>query len=325
MDTSICETAIAKLTKSMQRRIKSCPTSGQGVNQWIFSTALSLTSYFDDPQIVEILEAYVSCTGREQEIIKAVSSARRIANGEGVSETKTFWPTVDYTTVHKIVVDCPVRLKDLRSISPMDLSTEDSKTEEIIDSLFPGNPLLCFGREVNAFWTRRREFWRGRESSFQFIVPNPMTKERGMKSDGKESERCLDNTGSRKYVVVEFDISEAGLWAPYAAEWRSRGITIDDANVALHVALGTTGLPRLPLAVAVHSGGKSVHGWYPCGELTGEQLRPFMIRAVRLGADKATWTKCQFVRMPDGTRENANRQRVHYFAPVVIQAAGELK
>lgn len=50
-----------------------------------------------------------------------------------------------------------------------------------------------------------------------------------------------------------------------------------------------------------------------------------MARAVRLGADKATWTRCQLVRMPDGTRENGNRQRVHYFAPNVFRKAGDLK
>jgi hypothetical protein len=325
MVTNPFDEALSDLPKKVRDRVKACPKSGQGVHQWLFGAALSLTSYFDDAQIIEVLEAYVSCRGREQEIEKAVSSARRIAKGEGVSEPRSLWPAIDYTTVHKIVVDCPVRLKDLRSMSPMDLSGEDSKTEEIIDSLFLGNPLLCFGREVNAFWTRPREFWRTRESTFQFIVPNPMTKERGMKSDGKESERCLDNTGPRKYLVVEFDISENGPWAPYIADWRNRGITVDDANVALLLELALRGLPRFPLVLAVHSGGKSVHSWFPCEGFTDEQVRPFMYRAVSLGADKATWTKCQFVRMPDGTRDIGKRQRVHYFAPGVVRIEGGAK
>ncbi len=39
---------------------------------------------------------------------------------------------------------------------------EDSArhTEEIIDRLFPGNPLLCCGASKSAFDTRRREEWR---------------------------------------------------------------------------------------------------------------------------------------------------------------------
>ena len=56
-----------------------------------------------------------------------------------------------------------------------------------------------------------------------------------MKSDGGQSERCLDNTGDRTYLPIEFDISESGPWAPYVAEWKNKGITIGDANVALHL------------------------------------------------------------------------------------------
>lgn len=40
--------------------------------------------------------------------------------------------------------------------------------------------------------------------------------------------------------------------------------------------------------------------------------------AVSLGADHATWTRSQFVRLPDGTRDNGHRQAVYYFAPGVI-------
>ena len=68
-------------------------------------------------------------------------------------------------------------------------------TEDILDTLFPGNPLLCFGQTPSAFWTRPRESWRGRESDFQFIVPNSMIKKTGVGKVGKESERCLANTG----------------------------------------------------------------------------------------------------------------------------------
>ena len=145
-----------------------------------------------------------------------------------------------------------------------------------------------------------------------------MTKETGTTTDGKESQRCLDNTGEREFVVIEFDISEKGNWAPYVRDWRSRGITTIDANVALILELATKGLPRMPLALAVHSGGKSMHAWLPCVGLEEEQVRPFMARAVKLGADKATWTRCQLVRMPNGIRDNGNLQQVHYFAPSVI-------
>jgi hypothetical protein len=73
-----------------------------------------------------------------------------------------------------------------------------------------------------------------------------------------------------------------------------------------------------PLALVTHSGGKSLHGWYYCEGVADKTLREFMDLAVSLGADKATWTRSQFVRMPGGTRESGERQAVYYFNPGVI-------
>jgi hypothetical protein len=64
-----------------------------------------------------------------------------------------------------------------------------------------------------------------------------------------------------------------------------------------------------------HSGGKSLHGWYACFDRTEEENREFMAWAVRLGADRQTWVRSQFVRMPDGTRQNGKRQSIFYFDP----------
>jgi hypothetical protein len=316
---------LTTLPKTLRELLDSCPPEGNGVHEWLFKTALPLHRYFLEDEIIELLTENLSCGRPEREVREAVVNAGKYTRGEMGSPSQKPWPGVDYTMVHNIVVNSPIRLKDLISISPVDLSTEEPMTEAILDTLYPGNPFLCIGRSVNACWTRPREFWRGRESDFQFIVPNPMSKETGLTTDGKVSERCIDNTGPRQFVVSEFDISEDGDWAPYVRDWRSRGITIIDANIALIIEHTTRGLPRLPLGLAVHSGGKSMHAWCPCLGLTDDQLRPFMARAVRLGADKATWTRCQLVRMPDGTRENGNRQQVHYIAPNALSLEGDVK
>ena len=50
-----------------------------------------------------------------------------------------------------------------------------------------------------------------------------------------------------------------------------------------------------------------------------ERLHRFMRHAVTLGADHATWTRCQFVRMPDGTHDNGRRQTVYFFNPEVLR------
>jgi hypothetical protein len=306
---------LSELPKKVRDRLESCPDPGQGVNPWIFKTALSLTGYCEDSQIIELLETYVSCTGRDREITKAVSNARRIASGEAPAEPRAFWPAADYKMAHGIVIDSWLGLERLRSASPVIIGPQEPKSEEIIDCLFPGNPLLCCAREKNLSRTEPREYWRGKESKMQFIVPNAMASLQGKTKDGKDSVRCLDNTGERQFLVIEFDIAETGDWEPYVKEWQARGISTFDAQVALLFHLATKDVPRFRLTMAVHSGKKSLHGWFRCQGIPEEQSRAFMARAIRIGADPATWTKCQLVRMPGGTRDDGSRQRVEYFNP----------
>jgi hypothetical protein len=138
----------AKLPKRLSELLDSCPTKGYGVHSWLFKTALQLHRYFSEDEIIELLTENLSCQRPEREIRDAVVHAGKYAKGETSSASYKPWPAVDYTMVHKIVVNCPIRLKDPSSISPMDLSTEGPRTEEILDALFPGNPLLCVGRSV---------------------------------------------------------------------------------------------------------------------------------------------------------------------------------
>jgi len=99
MEISVYESAIAELPKQTQDRLRNCPEPGHGVNPWIFKTALSLTNYFEDHDIIDIVETFVSCSGRRREILRAVTRAREIAKGEegGGSGPKALWPDVDFT------------------------------------------------------------------------------------------------------------------------------------------------------------------------------------------------------------------------------------
>jgi hypothetical protein len=73
------------------------------------------------------------------------------------------------------------------------------------------------------------------------------------------------------------------------------------------------------MVMTVQSGNKSLHGWFYAVAQAEEKLMKFMRYAVSLGADPATWTKSQFVRLPDGMRDNGNRQSVIYFNPCPIK------
>ena len=57
-------------------------------------------------------------------------------------------------------------------------------TEEIIDRLFPGNPLLCCGKSNDVFDTMPREDWLGKMSDLALIVPSPMSAVTGLTQKG---------------------------------------------------------------------------------------------------------------------------------------------
>ena len=275
------------------------PRSSEGFHNWLFRAACGLWKCGREANdIREILENAATTCGRRV-------SAREIADAVRHSQTSAFqlataqhqpWPVVNHEQREAIIAG-GFGLVDLWEISPFRFKNNESHTEKIIDVLFPGDPLLCAGRSNSEFATRLRSEWRGKLAALQLIVPSPMAARTGRTQDGKESEHTLENTGTRRFLVIEQDSG-----------------TIDEqAAVLLHLA------ERAPLALAVHSGSKSIHGWFYCVGQSEEKLRRFMQHAASLGADRATWTRSQFVRMPDGKRDGGKRQTVYFFNPEVVQ------
>ena len=227
------------------------------------------------------------------------------------------WPKPDIERIATIVSEGP-GLYDLWEKSPVRFDDEASHTEEIIDVLLPGNPLLCCAKSKHEFATRCREVWRGRLSELPFIVPNPMIAFSGKAQAGHESEHSKAATAKRVYQTIEFDFAERDkhgndtIWAPLVRKWRATNVTIADACAALILYLAKS---SPTLACVCHSGGKSLHAWFCVRGLERERQKAFMRLAVSLGADKTTWTKSQLVRIPDGLRENGVRQVCYYLDP----------
>jgi len=96
-------------------------------------------------------------------------------------------------------------LVDLWEVSPIRLEDNAAHTEALIDALFPGNPLLCCGKNNSDFNTYSREEWRGKLAAQQLIVPSPMTARIGRTKKGKESAHALETTAARRFLVIEFD------------------------------------------------------------------------------------------------------------------------
>jgi hypothetical protein len=207
-------------------------------------------------------------------------------------------------------------LVDLWEASPVRLDSNKPSTDEIIDLLFPGAPLLCCGWSRHRFDTRARANWY-KLQELQFIVPSPMTAREGLTREGKLSAHALSNTGPRRFLIVEFDFdaSNSAEEAHLLERLASEGRDVRDLCAALLLHLAE----KAPLALAVHSGGKSLHGWFYCAHVPEERVWRTFQYAVSLGADQANWSRSQFARMPDGLRENGSRQTVYFLNPEVVK------
>ena len=172
----------------------------------------------------------------------------------------------------------------------------------VTDALFPTDSLLCVAGEHYEAITAPRPQLRGYLDDLQFIVPSPMSAMTGRTQDGAVSERCLDNAGRRRFLVMEFDLGPD---------------TLDiQANLIWHLKEF-----EMPLTLVLWSGSKSLHAWW---FVQGHNEDPndstslfhFFRYATHLGADRATWLRCQCVRMPGGwNKRTQRRQTVHYFDP----------
>ena len=285
----------------LQDLIACPPQHGSGVHQWLFKVARQLHPHRDEQTIVDLLTAAVDGCGRHvplSEVVAAVESARSCAwkpNGKCAPTSKPApkWPAVNEAKRQAAIESAGITLADLWDKSPVRCVQGEVDAEFFTDELFPGNPLLCVGLDMANFTTAPRESFRGRLSEMSLIVPSPMSALTGKrKADGKESAHTLANTGPRRYLVTEFDSGTADEQA--ALLWHLREIA--------------------PLVMVLSSGGKSLHGWWVCDGIDESTTALFMRYAVNIGADPATWTRVQFVRLPQGWRaDKGKRQEVYFF------------
>lgn len=271
------------------------PKTGEGVHNWLFKVARQLHAHLPAGEIISLLEKSVADCGRvvpRAEIISAVQNSVACAwqgNMQSAPAQNTKWPCIN-SKQRAAITSNGGGLSWLWELSAPRIVDNAAHTEQIIDRLFPGNPLLCCGASQFNFNTKPRDDWRGQLDKLQFIVPSPMSAVAGLTKDGKESKHTLANTGARRFLICEFDT----------------GTPDDHAALLLHLG------GFAPLVCTVHSGCKSLHGWFYVHGQPESKVRNFFCYAVTLGADRATWTRSQFVRMPDGTRENGNRQTVFF-------------
>jgi len=207
-------------------------------------------------------------------------------------------PRYDEALAQSIASKSPVSLNDLVALSP---STPPDTPLEALGQLFRQDELICVATRPDATSIATLANYSALNPEFngiQLIVPNPMTAKRGLTKSGKPSKRCADNTGGRRRLVLDFDKPAAAIQpslVAYLAEYCGQD-------------------PELVL----HSGGKSLHGWFRCGGWSPDDIRTFEEEAALIGADPALFgegRRCQLVRLPAGTRDNKKKQTVHFWNP----------
>jgi len=272
-----------------------CPPEGDGVNEWTFKIACrKFKAGWSENRVREYLSQHTTRTGRkaDEEIERAIERAPEwIKRGKAASFKK--WPNASRAKRQKAIADSGIGIEELRRVSPQ----KQMSAEQVLPILFPGDPLIWAGMSVGSGDTLSLHQWLPVAGLQQFIVPSPMVR-RDVAPDGR-SRRFLSNTGPRRFLVIESDT----------------GTSDEQTAILWHLARFA------PFALAVHSAGKSVHGWFYVAERDEKANREFMEYAVLLGADHATFVKCQLVRMPGGHRPNKGKQEILFFNPAAIGGA----
>jgi len=255
-------------------------------------------------RLINTQEGFMPRSFKPGEVSEAVGNA--YGSGGKISLSPKF-PLVNQELQRDIIAGSTCTLEALRQSSPDAL---DQEPRAILEKLFPGDPLLCVGQEFNSAVTIPRLAFdhpinRRLLVAPSFIVPSPMSARVGKTQDGRMSSHTKENTGSRRFLVVEID---------------DKTISKDQqAAIINHLA------SFAPLVAVVDSAGKSLHAWFYCNGATeelGGTLERFFAYAVGLGADARLWTRSQFTRMPNGTRRvtggaehEPRRQCLVYFNP----------
>lgn len=229
----------------------------------------------------------------DREVLSAIQYSYEVTPSTGTQRVRP-WPVPNKTLQAECRRLSKARgwtLEKLREASAMPYDAQSRTDASYFVNSLIGSGLICVGIGVSKFETAPYQDLVMRLSKYEFVVPNAMSALEGKrKSDGELSAHTLDNTGPRQNIVVEFD----------------DGASLDE-QAARHIWLSEFRKLRL----VVFSGSKSLHGWY---QAQGEaEDRKFMEEAVRLGGDPKTWLRSQFVRLPNGQREDGTIQRVEFF------------
>ena len=281
------------------------PPPEYGVHTWTLSTARKCRNLGISRDSTEsLIKAFEPLLrdGRNfqfNEVENAVNKAfstdlKAEASRVSDSISRMQWDPLMTSQIHDQAAKTP---EDWRAIS---LSDPDKLTpKEVLEIIMKPSPesLICVGYKNGDYGFKRitKEFQEYKNLEYYaYVIPAMMNAKTGKTQSGKTSAGAKSNTGERLYNVVDLDDPppeehSSILWK--LAEFRK---------------------PDLVL----RTGGKGLHGWFP---VSGDDDH-FWHAAVLLGADVRIYkNKSQLVRLPNGTRDNGERQEVLFINPNLTQ------
>jgi hypothetical protein len=274
------------------------PISGHQQEVWAKAHSLKRSGFSQEEALAEMSNHWGDY---HKDVSPAVRrAAERVYSGGFVRRGRAYPPSSE-ELISKVVQENPFTVSDLQGASPC-AGPESFPTWGMLQLLFPSDALICMGESPSEFKTKPLEEFVDEGGGLPLIVPRTMARRSGLTLEGKVSERCNDNAGPLRYVVVEFD--DAG----------------EDEQACLHRHLSQF----LPLVLVLHSGGKSLHGWHNAVGASEERVDRFKMYAAALGADPQVFVPSQMVRMPNAIRpENGELQRLLYFDNGMLPSKAE--
>jgi len=279
-----------------------------------------MTSDLEPNESFNLLAEVVDVKGGKHDARAIWRAINKIRGTDYNGPSKPKWPEPKLGLIEQITLnhiwDIPSALATLENRSP-EHRLDKLSTDQIIRRLFPADALLSVGFDTSSTSVSPLSGIKNLHK-FPLIVPSPMLASFGLTKEGKQSGRCLDNTGPRRFLITEFDFKPTdkqgnpSIWAALIELWKAHGMTVQDAAAAIILHLAQYG----PLVMVVYSGSVSLHAWWltaGCSEDEGSGLNYFMRYAAQLGADTATYTRSQFVRMPMAVRPDTNKQQAVHF------------
>ena len=277
------------------------PVEGHQKEIWEWSQRLKEVG-FSQTQIERIL----SCRWRNYHLnadpaIKRAS--HRVFDHEGGDICR--WPSRCQAEVDKVMHEQSLMNDEMLKMASPEVNPEWKSTREILDRLYPDDPLLCMGESVDRFRTKPKSEFLAEldhpEANLSHLVPNPMSKPMGRTMDGRESIRCRDNAGPLRFLIVDLD---------------------DEPDYVNQSEILWDLKQFLPLTMVIHSGNQSLHGWFYAEGCPDERLSSFKSRAALIGADTSLYRPEQAARTPNQVRDNGNPQSVWYFDDSMLRTEG---